>query len=205
MEVGVYFSCLKACRRRQLFQNFSKMEISTHPRELTRENLEIWRKEFVKKLARTTTRTDLDRLIVAVERRRFEDKWMAEWTEVVFKDGKGKVTTEDGKYEEFEISVFEREILERDQNLKGRKIKKSELKEEKGEWQLDTTIKEISSGGEAVVLEEIIAGQKVAVRVQCFDSALFTGDMEEYEYEWHLSNGDFKNPPLFFYAFKISK
>ena len=109
-----------------------------------------------------------------------------------------QVSTEYGRTEKFEISEFERKILERDQNLKARKIRKSKLKEEKGEWQFDTTIKEISSGGEAVVLEEIIAGKKVAVRVQCFDSALFTGDMEEYEYEWHLSNGEFKKPLTFF-------
>ena len=133
----------------------------------------------------------MDRLILAVERREFENKEMAEWTEVVFENREGKVTTKYDQSEEFKISEFERKILDLEQNLKARKINKSELKEEKGEWQLDTTIKEISSGGEAVVLEEIIAGQKVAVRVQCFDSALFTGDMEEYEYEWHLSNGEF--------------
>jgi serine/threonine protein kinase len=52
-------------------------------------------------------------------------------------------------------------------------------------------LEEISQGGEAVVFEEIIAGIQVAVRVQCFDSALFTGDMEEYSFNWHLSTGDF--------------
>jgi hypothetical protein len=178
------------------------MEILTHPRELTRKNLEKWRNEFVKKLARTTTRTDLDRLILAVERREFENTWMAEWEDVVFEDIKGKVTRRNGS-EEFEISDFERKILDHDKNLKPGKILRSDLKEENGAWKFDKSIKEISSGGEAVVLEEIIAGRKIAVRVQCFDSALFTGDMDEYEYEWHLSNGDFKDPPLFLTLFRF--
>ena len=131
---------------------------------------------------------------MAVERREFKYEPMAEWTEVIFEDGKGKITDRNGS-EEFEISKFELKILDQAKNLKSGKILRSDLKEENGKWQLDTTMKEISSGGEAVVFEEIIAGLKIAVRVQCFDSALFTGDMEEYEYQWHLSNGDFKNPP----------
>jgi hypothetical protein len=72
-----------------------------------------------------------------------------------------------------------------------RKIKRSELKEENGDWNLDSSLKEISRGGEALVLEETISGLKVAVRVQCFDSALFTGDMKDYYFNSHLSKGDF--------------
>ena len=88
-----------------------------HPRELTRKNLEIWRKEFVKKLARTTTRTDSERLILAVERREFKNEDMAEWTEVIFEEGKGKVTTKNGISEEFKISEFERKILEESRTI----------------------------------------------------------------------------------------
>ena len=167
------------------------MKIETHPKELTRENLEKWRKEFVKKIGRTTTRSDLDRLILAVERREFKEYSMALWTEVFFQNKKGKVTLINNLYEEFVVSEFERTILEREPNLNSRKIEKSNLKHEDGEWQLEKSLKKISSGGEAVVLEEIISGLKVAVRVACFDPALFTGDMEEYEFEWHLSKGDF--------------
>ena len=61
------------------------------PRELSRENLEKWGENFVKNVKRTTTRTELDRLILAVERREFENRWLAKWTEVVFDDAKGKV------------------------------------------------------------------------------------------------------------------
>ena len=70
------------------------MKILTHPKELTRENLQKWRKEFVKKIGRTTTRTDLDRLILAVERREFENEHLAGWTNVTFENEKGKVIWE---------------------------------------------------------------------------------------------------------------
>ena len=157
------FALLKLFADGRLLRTFFKMEILTHPRELTRENLEIWRKEFVKKIGRTTTRTDVDRLILAVDRRTFvEDDIFAlfpTWTKVIFEDRKGKVTKENGSSEEFKVSEFERKILERNQYLEKREIAKSELKEEQGEWQLDKTIKEISFGGEAIVLEEIIAGE----------------------------------------------
>jgi hypothetical protein len=166
------------------------MEILTDPRELTREKMEEWREEFVKKVKRSTTRTDLDRLILAVDRREFENENWAGWTEVIFQTGKGKVTDEYGRSGEFEISEFERKILDQNQNLKNREIKKSALKEDEGEWNLDCSLKKIASGGEAVVLEETIAGLKVAVRIQCFDSAVFTGDMENFSFEWHLSKGD---------------
>ena len=167
------------------------MKTLPHPRELTRDNLKQWQTEFVKKIGRTTTRTDSDRLILAVERREFNRHDMAQWTEVIFEDGIGKVT---GKYasEEFIISEFERKVLEKsqNQNLNGLIMKKSELKEEDVEWQLENSLKKISSGGEAVILEEIISGLKVAVRVQCFDSLIFTGDLKEYEFVWHLSSGE---------------
>ena len=163
------------------------MKILTHPKELTRENLGKWRKEFVKKIGRTTTRTDLDRLILAIERREFKNK-IADWTEVIFEDVTGKVTDE-YRSEEFEISEFEGKILDRNQNLKNKEIKKSALKEENGEWTLDGSLEEISRGGEAVVFKETISGLQVAVRVACFDSALFTGDMEDCSFQWHLSKG----------------
>jgi hypothetical protein len=174
-----------------ILELFKKMKIKTHPRELTRNNLEKWRKEFFKKVKRTTTRTDLDRLILAVDRRKFEDNIMGDWTEVIFENEKGKVTNDRKRSEKFEISEFERKILDRAPNLKTRKIIRSDLKEENGEWQLCNSLKKISSGGEAVVFEEIISGLKVAVRVACFDSALFTKEMEQNEFEWHLSKGDF--------------
>ena len=166
----------------------SKMKILTHPKELTRDNLEKWRKEFVKKMKRTTTRTDLDRLILAVDRRKFKEDYMAGWTKVIFENGKGKVTTKEGLSEKFVISEFERKILgqkknhlgslfrkilDQKKNLKNTELKKSALTQENGEWTLDSSLKEISRGGEAVVLEETIEGLKVAVRVRVPNTLLY--------------------------------
>ena len=159
------------------------------PIELTRENLENWGKNFVKKVKRTTTRTELDWLILAVERREFKSDYMARWTEVVFDAGKGKVEAGFNGSEDWNISTFEKNILDANPGLL-RRIERTELKEENGEWQLGS-MKIISSGGEAVVLEETIGGLEVAVRVQCFDPLLFTKGIAGYDFEWHFSEGEF--------------
>ena len=174
--------------------------ISTHPRELTEEILEKWRKEFVKKLKRTTSRTDVDRLLMAVERREFDGELFkidARWTDVIFENGKGKASWKNRVIALWNINEFERKILERNPHLKNRKIENSSLRVEHSEWNLDSSLIEISRGGEALVLEEIICGLKLVARVQCFDSALFTGDMENYKFKWHLSSGKFSMPTLY--------
>ena len=79
------------------------MKIISHPRELTKENLDKWLEEFLKKIKRTTSRTQLDRLILAVERRQFQDDWMSQWTEVTFEDGKRRAARKDGDSEEWII------------------------------------------------------------------------------------------------------
>merc|ERR1712157_296433 len=113
-----------------------KMRIDTHPENLTRANLEEWRKDFVKKLKRTTERTDQDRLILALDRREFKNKYMAQWTEVIFGNEKGKVSyiprNMGGrvKSEEFNLSDFERKIIDKinkNENQENLKIKKSSL------------------------------------------------------------------------------
>ena len=50
------------------------------------------------------------------------------------------------------------------------------MKEETGEWILGQSLQQkmISAGGEAIVLKENFGELEVAVRVQAFDSALFT-------------------------------
>ena len=162
------------------------------PKELSRENLKKWGENFVKKVKRTTTRTELDRLILAVERRQFKNDLSGEWTEVVFDAGKGEVKAGRWCSEDWKISTFEKKILDAHSGLL-RKIERTELKEENGEWQLGS-MKIISSGGEAGVLEETIGGMEVAVRVQCFDPFLFTKGIDKYEFEWHLSGGEFLVP-----------
>ena len=44
------------------------MKVMTHPKELSRENIRLWLETFVKKLKRSSTRNDLDRLILSAER-----------------------------------------------------------------------------------------------------------------------------------------
>ena len=178
----------------------------TQPIQLSRENLEKWGENFVKKVERTTTRTELDRLILAVERREFKQSYMAKWTKVVFDDAKGEVRKDD-----WDISSFEKQILDANKDFR-RNINRAELNEENGEWKTASMksngLKIISAGGEAVVLEETIKGMEVAVRVQCFDPFLFTRGIEEYEFEWHLSGGEFLIPrnlkKLFYNFLKIS-
>ena len=90
-----------------------------------------------------------------------------------------------GWEEGWEVSAFERKILDKSPDL-NRAIKRWEQNEEKGEWKLDgSSLKIITAGGEAVLLEEEIGGLKVAVKVQCFDPALFTHGMDGYETEMH--------------------
>ena len=54
------------------------------PKELSRENVEKWLTEFTKKLKRTTTRTELDRLILSIDRKKFDNADLAGWTEAYF-------------------------------------------------------------------------------------------------------------------------
>ena len=69
------------------------MKVNTHPKELTREAVEKWLENFKKKLKRTTSRDDLDRLILSVERSEFKDDGCGQWIEVIFEDEKGRVST----------------------------------------------------------------------------------------------------------------
>ena len=83
-----------------------------HPRELSRYAVEKWLEDFKKKLKRTTSRDDLDRLILSVERYEVEKSSLAGWEEVLFENGKGKVDTEYNS-EEWFITSFQKMILEK--------------------------------------------------------------------------------------------
>ena len=147
-------------------------KVTRHPEELMREVIKEWLDGFHKRLKRTTTRDDFDRLILSVERREFQDRRGARWKEVTFEDGEGEI----GSLEKWKVTKFQEKILERNPDLKGKKLEKSKLKREEGEWILDPTLEEkkISAGGEAIILNETFGNLDVAVRVQCFDPALFT-------------------------------
>ena len=176
------------------------MHVSTHPKELTGKAVKKWVKEFKTKLKRTTSRNDLDRLILSVERRDFEERNLGQWEEVTFTNEKGKVC-DDVFSEEWAINSLQKAILDKNTELEGRTIRRSELQEETGEWILDKSLqkKVISAGGEAIVLEEKFGELDVAVRVQCFDSAMFVEEYkDEFEFEIHLSEGNLFSKNSFF-------
>ena len=148
----------------------------------------------MKKLKRETTRGDLDRLILSVERMDFEDNHCAVWTDVIFENGEGKITYD--RYGEkaiktWKISPFQKKILDTNDDFEGRNIRRSELKEENGQWYLDPHLckRMISSGGEAIVLKEQFEQLEAAVRVQLFDPAIFTKNNNMLDFKIHLSKG----------------
>ena len=169
------------------------MKVTTHPKEFTREAVEKWLEDFKKKLKRKTCRDDLDRLILSVERSDFEKKYIADWEEVIFENGRGKVSGGQWKKEEeWAITSFQKMIIGKNPHLE-RKIQRSELKEEKGEWILEKSLERnlISAGREAIVLKDKFGQLEVAVRVQAFDSALFVNENSEgLEFKIHLSKGN---------------
>ena len=120
------------------------MRVSTHPKELTKDAVEKWLEDFKKKLKRKTCRDDLDRLILSVERSDFEKKYIADWEEVIFENGKGKVSGGQWKKEEeWAITSFQKMIIGKNPHLE-RKIQRSELKEEiEGEYVKDGDITNI--------------------------------------------------------------
>ena len=97
------------------------MQISTHPKELTRESVKNWLQTFQKKLKRTTSRDDLDRLILSVERMEFDDNRCALWEQVIFQNGKGKVFCQDVfgdvRSEECTITSFQKTIVSKNRSL----------------------------------------------------------------------------------------
>ena len=174
-------------------------KVTGHPKELTKEVIKNWLDGFHKRLKRTTTRDDLDRLILSVERREFEDDYYgAKWEEVTFEHGEGMTSSPYGM-EKWIVTKFQEKILERNPDFHGKKLERSKLKREEGEWILDPPLKrkKIAAGGEAIILNETFGNLDVAVRVQCFDPALFTEKFpaasDELHFEIHLSGGNLIN------------
>ena len=158
---------------------------------MNREILAEWFAEFHPKLKRTTTRTNLDKLLLSVERKDFRIDEMACWTEVDFKNcRRRKAEVRYGtEKEEWVLTPLEIKILKNNRHFLGQKFERSALKEENGEWQLDSSLTVVSEGGEALVLKESIGGNIFAVRVQIFDPFLFTNGLSEYGLDWHLLTG----------------
>ncbi|CBY12806.1 unnamed protein product [Oikopleura dioica] len=149
-------------------------------RENGKNQIEKWLEGFLAKLKRTSTRTEKCRLILAVERMQFErDVYAAWWKYVQFGEEKVEIIAYDNdSLQKIKITEFQKQLLKSNASLKNQLIGHSEIKEEKGEWQIPAELKTkiISEGGEALVFSEKFGFFETAVRVQIFDPFLFTNN-----------------------------
>ncbi|CBY12814.1 unnamed protein product [Oikopleura dioica] len=164
-------------------------------RENGKNEIEKWLEGFLAKLKRTSTRTEKCRLILAVERMQFEDDWYAAWWKHV-RFGEENVKILDtginvGKkdLQKIKITEFQKELLKSNASLKNQLIGHSEIKEEKGEWQIPAELKTkiISEGGEALIFSEKFGICENAVRVQIFDPFLFSNNFGLNFLTWKIN------------------
>ena len=153
-------------------------------RENGKKEIEKWLEGFLAKLKRTSTRTEKCRLILAVERMQFKkDVYAALWNHVQFGEENGEIF-DTRKFafkkslQNIKITEFQKQLLKSNPALKNQLIRHSEIKEEKGEWQIPAELKTkiISEGGEAFVFSEKFGILETAVRIQIFDPFLFTNN-----------------------------
>jgi len=155
---------------------------------------EDWTNILVKNLQRETTRTQKCRLISSVERIHFkDDNWANLWQKVIFRGENAELFGKKNvKIGSFEITAFQRMLLDSNPDLYGRSLGRSEIKEELGEWNLCFDIKTriIAEGGEAIVFSEKFGDLEMAVRVHVFDSFLFTDNANTITWKLHYSKGN---------------
>ena len=148
-------------------------------RENGKKEIEKWLKGFLAKLKRTSTRTEKCRLILAVERMQFEDDGYAGWwTHVRFGEKNVEIFWKNESLQKIKFTEFQKQLLKSNAVLKNQLIGHSEIKEEKGEWNIPAELKTkvISQGGEALLFSEKFGIYETAVRIQIFDPFLFTND-----------------------------
>jgi len=160
---------------------------------LSKECVEQWREKFTKKLKRTTSRNALDRLLLSVDRVDFDNLEGAGWTKVKFENGRGLVVFKNGQTI-FEVTPLQKILLSDKkviEEFKDKWIPKSKQEEETGKWEDYNSQSIIYEGGEAIVFKESIENVKIAVRVQAFDSALYTPECSDDQlfYDVHLPSG----------------
>ena len=181
------------------------LKISEDPPE--RERKWPWLEEFLRKLKRTSTRTQKCRLIASVERVQFEDDENAYfWKKCGFVEGKGMIFFSSNKMmEDFKMTQMQKMIIasETDEALENRYIGRWEIKEENGNWNLPADLRSelISEGGEALVISQNFGELKTAVRVQIFDPFLFTAKFAFDSLSWKIHCE--KGKSFHFSGFKI--
>jgi hypothetical protein len=133
-------------------------------------------------LKRNSTRTEKCRLISSVERITFEEDFYAvDWKYVQFGENEEEIIDKFGEnhvLQKIKLTEFQKMILNSNSNLKNVMISRSEIREENGEWEIEPELKKklLSKGGEALVFSEKFGNLETAIRLQIFDSALFTKD-----------------------------
>ncbi|CBY16104.1 unnamed protein product [Oikopleura dioica] len=90
--------------------------------------------------------------------------------------------------QKMKIPKFQKHLLKSDASLKNQLIGRSEIKEEKGKWQIPAELKTkiISEGGEALVFSENFGNCKTAVRIHLFDTFLFTDKFGYDKLSWKM-------------------
>ena len=161
-------------------------------RENGKKEIEKWLEGFLAKLKRTSTRTEKCRLILAVERMQFEDdRYAGLWTHVRFGEKNVEIFWKNESLQKMKITEFQKQLLKSNAALKNQLIGHSEIKEEKGEWQIPAELKTkvISQGGEALLFSEKFGIYETAVRIQIFDPFLFTDDFGLDLLTWKINFG----------------
>jgi hypothetical protein len=169
-------------------------------REHGKREIEKWLTDFLAKLERTSTRTPKCRLISSVERMELKDDWqIIFWKYVRFADDEAEILDKhENLREKVKITEFQRKILRENPGLKNIMLSRSEIKEERGEWEIPNELesKIISRGGEALVFSENFGDMETAVRLQIFDPLLFTEDfgLDSITWEIHYEKGMVRVP-----------
>ena len=169
--------------------------------ELTEERVISWLNAIKGKLKRNTTRTLECRILEAIERMDFRrNKFAQEWTAVKFTKEKNVLSgyiydKNDNELERFLPSFYLKFLLSDLISMKkyenqGLKLYRRNLRAEKGNWAKSKTFKKsvIAEGGEAIVFSSRIKTfGKTVVRVQSFDSALFTKHFTKKDYRYKIN------------------
>ena len=191
--LAIYLTCIAG-----MIRFASKRRDSRPPweRDDGKEKIEIWLKAFLPKLTRNSTRTQKCRLISSIERMNFKDDsryWNAAiWQFVRFGENEAEILRKYKRgFEKLKLTEFQKMILKSNRELKNEMMSRSEINEENGKWHFSDDFEIISEGGEALVLKEKFGDFETAVRLQIFDSFLFTENFgfDSISFKIHFQKG----------------
>jgi hypothetical protein len=173
----------------------TSLRLKVFQRDFLRRKLDKWVKCFLPKLERESTRTDKCRLVASVERLEIGNEYNAViWRFCKFDGNKGILFDVNKKQlEEFRATSFQKKILRENPELLNVLIRRSEIKEENGKWQISNELEE----KKIIVFCEKFGETEFAVRVQIFDPFLFTKMFPANQIKWRTHSRDVKSPHHF--------